>query len=538
MPELGENVTFRISFVFNAFALLIAAFAWSAPVAADVALPPGLSEPDTGISPSMAQHIRVLIAGKQFDSALKEMESLERQQPRNYAIYEVKGAIYFAKNDTGNARKNFERALALNPQSTRTAVQLADLDTVVGNPDAARKRMAEVLAREPGNTDAMIAMAGAAAAMGNDAEFVTWLEKAGKAAPGLERPRVLLVNYYLHKRQPGNAMTVARELLANDPDNLTGLDLLAAVQLASGYTAGAVSTYTRLVQTAPQDPQARYKLASAQFRAQDYNAARDELRRALALKPDFQEAKALLASTEIQSRHEDEALRIARQIQTESPGAGIGWQIEGDALMSQRKFADAQKAYEKAYAMQRSGALAVKLHGALSAAGRPTDADAVLLAWLKQAPQDAAARKYLAASYVRAGRNKDAIQQYATLLESDRNNPALLNDLAWLYQQDKDPRALATAEEALKRDPGNPDIMDTLGWLLVENGNTSRGLELLRKAAESAPNTSLIRYHYAAALAKSGDTERARRELESVLLKDPKFPQRADAEALLGQLRK
>ena len=72
--------------------------------------------------------------------------------------------------------------------------------------------------------------------------------------------------------------------------------------------------------------------------------------------------------------------------------------------------------------------------------------------------------------------------------------------------------------------------------LLVEQGHTARGLELLQRAIAQEPRNSYIRYHLAAALAKSGDKPKARKELEGLLAADPQFPQREAARALLKQL--
>ena len=121
-------------------------------------------------------------------------------------------------------------------------------------------------------------------------------------------------------------------------------------------------------------------------------------------------------------------------------------------------------------------------------------------------------------------------------MQADPKNIRALNDLAWLYQQEKDPRALATAEQAYQLKPDNPEIMDTLGWILVDQDKAARGAELLQKAVEMAPASTAIRYHWAAALAKSGDKARARRELGDLLIKNKDFPQRLEAQALLKDL--
>ncbi len=67
-------------------------------------------------------------------------------------------------------------------------------------------------------------------------------------------------------------------------------------------------------------------------------------------------------------------------------------------------------------------------------------------------------------------------------------------------------------------------MIDTLGWLLVEFGDTNRGLVLLQEAATRAPHIAEIRYHMAAALAKTGRRDEARKELERLLRADSAFP--------------
>ncbi|MDP1898181.1 MAG: PEP-CTERM system TPR-repeat protein PrsT, partial [Sulfurimicrobium sp.] len=105
-----------------------------------------------------------------------------------------------------------------------------------------------------------------------------------------------------------------------------------------------------------------------------------------------------------------------------------------------------------------------------------------------------------------------------------------------LYQQEKDPRALEHAEKANQLAPDNPAILDTLGWMLVEKGDITRGLPLLQKASNLAPDAAEIRYHFVQGLVKSGDKIKARKELEQLLAKGKPFPGIEDAKALLKQL--
>jgi Flp pilus assembly protein TadD len=122
------------------------------------------------------------------------------------------------------------------------------------------------------------------------------------------------------------------------------------------------------------------------------------------------------------------------------------------------------------------------------------------------------------------------------ILKQNPNNAVALNNLAWAYQQEKDPRALATAEQAFKGAGDNPGVMDTLGWMLAEQGNTTRALPLLQKASGMAPNSPEIRYHLAVTLNKSGDKQGARKELTQLLAQDKQFAQIEEARALLKTL--
>jgi predicted Zn-dependent protease len=111
-----------------------------------------------------------------------------------------------------------------------------------------------------------------------------------------------------------------------------------------------------------------------------------------------------------------------------------------------------------------------------------------------------------------------------------------LNNLAWAYSELKDPRALATAEKALKAAPDSPAVLDTAGWLLAGQGDTGRALPMLKRAASLQPANAVLRYHLAVALNKSGDKKAAKVELEKLVSGGTPFPHLDDAIALLKVL--
>jgi len=482
------------------------------------------------------QMVQDLIVQRQFEKAMEAVEALERKLPTSPTVMNLKGAIYLGKDDVVRARESFERAMQLRTTSTAAAVNLAQLDMAQGNPEAARQRFVGILSKDAANVQAMIGLAGLAAISGQDAQYAAWLERAIKAAPSDVRPRALLANYYLQKNEVRTALKVAQEAQRAAPRDARALDLLGTAQRAAGDREQAADTYLQLVALLPRDPVAYYKLASAQADARRIPAAIESLNKALALKHDYLDAELLLGSIEIERGSYGDALKIVRQLEKQHPDSPFGPLLEGDVLMKQKQFKSALLAYEKAQAIKKSGLIAVRIHQALAASGNAEEADTTLLRWLDNQPRDAVSRAYLAAAYLKEGRSKQAAEQYRRVLEDDPRNIRALNDLAWLYHQEKDPRALATAEQAHQVAPDNPHVMDTLAWILVEQGKTGQALDLLRQAAKGDPASTAIRYHLAVALAKSDDKKRARKELEDLLARNKTFPERTEAQSLLGHL--
>jgi putative PEP-CTERM system TPR-repeat lipoprotein len=278
------------------------------------------------------------------------------------------------------------------------------------------------------------------------------------------------------------------------------------------------------------------RLASAQVAANDVPGATASLKKALALNPNDVEALAGLGRLEADAGRYADAITIAQQIQTRAPNEPIGFLLEGDMRIAQKQFLQAVIVYERAFAIRPTSGSAIKVHAAQSMAGNATQADAKLVAWMNNHPDDFAVPLYWAEELAKRGKTKQAIEQYLSVLDKDPRNVVALNNLANIYQQESDPRALNVAEEAFKLSPESPAIVDTLGWILVGQGQTTRGLELLQKAAGKAPNNAEIQYHLAVALAKAGDKASARRQLENLLARTTPFPQREAAQTLLKQL--
>ncbi|OWY29804.1 XrtA/PEP-CTERM system TPR-repeat protein PrsT [Herbaspirillum robiniae] len=488
--------------------------------------------PQAGILLIMT-HMRL----KEFDKALAAAEALEKEQPNNPLVQNLKGGLYMNKNDPARARASFEKANALDPAYFAAVANLAQMDIKENKPEAARKRFEAILAKDKKNIPAMSALAAMADRDKHPQEATQWLERAVNENPDSILANTQLISRYLQIGEKQKALTKARNLQSVNPTDAGALEILAQAQFANDDKQGALSSYQRLVVLVPDSAPAQLRLASLYMATNNLNAAADAARKALELQPDFADAEVFRATLYTQSGDNQKALTVARQMQKQPSQALIGYELEGNIQAFQKQPDLAAKAFEKAYEGDRQNVrLLMKLHGSLMLSGKNREAEALAAQWFKAHPNDVALHLYLGESYLAQKQNKAAIEHYQQALRQQPNNAGALNNLAWAYQQEHDPRALETAEKAYAAAGDSAPVIDTLGWMLVEKGNVERGLPLLQKAVAAAPEALDIHYHLVLALLQSGDKARARSELEKLLASNKPFPQSDEAKALLKKL--
>jgi putative PEP-CTERM system TPR-repeat lipoprotein len=489
---------------------------------------------DSGGSEESAQAVRAVmqsLARKDYKQALATATELSKARPDDPVAYNLQGAAYLGLKDVAKARASFDRAVRAQPNHVPALLNLAQLDVRQKKLADARARYQAVLAIEEQNAAAMLGMAQVESIGGNERGTREWLQRAKRAQPNLLAPRFLLAFLDLREREYTNAvteMTAARQVA---PDNADVLQMLGHAQAAAGQSKAAVETYAALVSLRPKSPIVYLQLANMQTRAGEASAAEATLGKALQVKPDYVDAMAALAYLHMKAGRDGEALKLASKVQTLAPASGK--ELEGDILSGQKRFPLAVAAYDRAFAIAPSSILAAKLHSARTRAGDPRAADEAAKRWTREHPRDVLIRRYLAAEYLKAGRNREAQEQYEAILTIDPKSVEALNNLAMVYRKSGDRRARTTAEKAYALAPGSAIVGDTLGWLLVESGEVTKGLTLLQKASASRPDDPEIQYHFAAALYRSGERDKARQSLRSLLASQQEFPQRADAEALL-----
>lgn len=481
---------------------------------------------------------RALLVLKNFDKAAATVAELEKKFPDNEVVHDLKGLVLVNKKDYNGARASFEKAASLKPDYYSATGNLAMLAMTEKKPAEAKAALQRFLDKNKKSAEAMTAMAGLAAMEKNVPEATRWLEQAQAENPDAVGPAARLIGQYMSTGQQQKALTLARKMQVANPENPELMELLAKAQMANKDLSGALESYSKLAGLQPKNAGVQMALANLHVMLKNPGAAEDDVRKALQLQPDYPVAQIAYAELLFNKKQPDQALAQIRAVQKNHPQTPTGYVVEGDLLMKQNKPAQALPLYEKALGLGKSVDTLTRVLTAMRAAGKNAEADKRLAQAIQQYPKDARLQMFRAELSLRDKQYKQAADQLETMLKESPNNPAILNNLAFAYQQSKDNRALPTAEAAYKLASNEPAIIDTLGWILVDQGgDAKRAAQLLKQATDKAPQSGDIRYHLAMALFKSGDKAGARKELEQALASNRPFPGADEARALLKQLQ-
>jgi tetratricopeptide (TPR) repeat protein len=321
---------------------------------------------------------------------------------------------------------------------------------------------------------------------GNEEQAARRLASLVADQPGNRRARRLLAAAQFRTGDAAAAVATLRPI-ADLPDaDSYSLALIGRALARLGDNEGAARYLARAARPQPGAMAALDPLGEGEFAA---------VRRAAEEAPGNGPAQVRLISALLARGMGDEALARARQLQRVSPGAPEVHILVGDALGVRGDFAGAADQYRRAANLAFSEPVAIRLIEALRRSNQMDAADNVLRLFVQQNPRSVPALVLLAGREMQAQNWPQAIAIYEGLRQRLGNNDAtLLNNLAWAYSESGDvERAVPLARRAWTLDQDNPATADTLGWLLFKSGRRAEGLALLEQAARGAPSDAEIR---------------------------------------------
>jgi putative PEP-CTERM system TPR-repeat lipoprotein len=474
---------------------------------------------------------------KEVENAIKSAQEYRDRNPESATSYDLLGRAFLAGNRKEEARTAFLKALEIRPGDPGAGISLADLALQEKNFELAREYYKKVLDKNPSHMQTLMKLASSFALEGREQDMLSSLQNTLSAYPRAMEPRLMMARYYIAGGHLEWALSLLDELSEEQKAHPDALVTQAGFELAAGRYNQALVTLGRLVEIYPDVSQHHYMLSKAYAGVGDIKQFSAELERTVELDPDHFYAKIALARLALLSNQKDKFEKHLAEVRQMAPENADVMKLE--VILAQQKGDNASAArlleaiFHKEPAAENAIALATHKHSVGDVNGAITE----LQRWVANHPNDIAVRQKLAEIYGSNNQLGGVVYQYRKILETEPDNVLALNNLAW-HLRNQDPKeSLEFALKATKLAPGSSLILDTLAIAQLKNNNLVEARRTINHALRISPNNPEIRLHAAQIMAAEGDIEGAIETLTSVLDERKKFPARAEAEALLAQLK-
>jgi tetratricopeptide (TPR) repeat protein len=382
--------------------------------------------------------------------------------------------LHAEDGDYFQASEAYKRVLGANPFAAEAQLQLSRLLMAAGDVENSSMLLNRALRTMRADDRAQLTLIKALLERGSVATAESRLTELLDRFPDNPAVHTLMGALHFLKRNYGVSRQWYERALRENAASVDALSGLVGLDLAAGRPADAVSRVLVRLADAPADTPTRLLLARTYAATSDFGKAEQALRQAIETDPDSLEAYGML----------------------------------GQLLYSQGRLEEGMGEFQNLLAIRPRSVPALTMVG-------------IILR--------------------RQGRTDEAIEQYKRVLAIDAEAAVAANNLAWIYAERGTnlDEAILHARVAKRKLPDTPDVSDTLGWAYYRSGSPD-GLKLavpyLQEAVDGAPANPLFRYHYGAALARSGQTDAAKLQLQEALSLSSDFHGAAETRRILGAL--
>jgi Flp pilus assembly protein TadD len=386
------------------------------------------------------------------------------------ATHHRKGQDFASKQQWEDARREYETAVGLDPKFLPVRVDLARLQVLSRQFEAALATLGPVMQADPHHIEGSLIRA-------------TALMGMNKAGVG----RLFLL-----------------ETLKEHPDHPELLFELGVISIADQRLDDAEEAFRRLAKVDPKRPRGLEGLVEVFFARKEPQKAMELLKEESSRQPDRGDLHLLYGNVAVRAEQYDIGIaefRKAQESAAEDKQVDLMLRL-GETYRRKGSFDEAIATLRKARELAPENARVLStLALVLDGSGRKPEAMEVYDAAIKVDPKNGFLLNNLAYLLAETG-----------------------GDLK---------RALELAQSARALLPNMPDVADTVGWIYLKGNMVDPALELFRYLVAKRPENATFRVHLGMALLAKGDKEAARRELNDALKNNPSADDRAKvAEAL------
>ncbi len=278
-----------------------------------------------GRSPE-AKSARYIEAGKALMQkgnpvrAILEFKNAVQAAPKNAEAYYQLGLAYLARQDYRNAVGGLRQAIALNSKHTAAKLKLAQLMASVADPSVlkdAQQRLQDLIEGDPGNPDALHALALTELKLGDAADAMQHLELALADASTTQELAiaVTLAQAKLQQKDAKGAEDVLKKACEKSSSPADATVYLGQFYISQHRAAEAEQQFQRALSADPRHGVALFNLAKLQYSAGRMPEAEQSFKRLSGL-PGFKPVYAIYL---FQAGRKDEAVREFERLAKADP---------------------------------------------------------------------------------------------------------------------------------------------------------------------------------------------------------------------------
>lgn len=500
--------------------------------------------------------------------AIATLEAILADSPE-YALARYRlGSMYLERRDTAKVYEQLEALFRINDEDTEALSLRARTKLQENKADQAVKDLEDILKKYPSERDTLYLMAQARLSLGQIDQANAFIADLERYHPNYLNSGLLKIQSAMAGGDANAAIRLATALIeqANaSPANYGGViggvqDLRVRAITARGLAylelnriPEARADLQEAARLSPRSLSAMVNMARVFVAEGDHQGALDLYERALARDEQSFDAITGLVTACIRLGRSDQAhARVAAQLEKNAGRpdvlAALRY-LRSTIYVADKDLAAAEQELIAAIQLDPNYLPAYAAYASiLEGHDRIDEAIAQYQKAIDIRPT-AEAQTMLGILEDARGNSTGAESAYRRALELRPNAPIAANNLAWLIAENQGnlDEALQLATLAVNQNPSVAGFYDTLGWIYLQKGLPLPAAEQLRKAIAldesnarrtGAAETAGYRVRLGMALAKAGDRDRARRELETSLANTSELTQRElkDAKAILAAL--
>jgi tetratricopeptide (TPR) repeat protein len=401
--------------------------------------------------------------------------------------------------------------------------------------------------------------------------------QALRTGPDFLKAKLLLATVDFQEQRPDEALRLVDEVLKENPADVKAHELKGDMLAARKDFTGATGEYRVVLDEAPDNYQARLKLARVHLANNEPNLAKDVLKKTLEMNPRVLQAGMGLAAVYRQEGKNQLAREQLEKVLEINPDAVPAMEQIVDIMIKEKKPGDkilarikeqlakrpqnplyhvllgrfyivshrpepARQSLEKALELDPENQQAIFALARLEQLeGSPDAAIARYEGLRKKNPNHPGLAMITASLYEKEGKTDKAAGIYREVLEKNPRSVVAANNLAFYYAEyDPTPEnlreALRLIAPLIERYAHEAVVVDSAAWVYYKMGDYARARDLLLGVKEKLDRVPIGQYHLGMAFLKMNDRRQAKEWLEKSVSGKEEFRGRQQAQELLKTL--